>query len=109
MFKMFSPLFEATNELQQRFSTAGFDLFAMSSDTEQMPLGALEAMAASDTRLRPADYNNGWHMILRDKEAPLVLADVAAFLNNPAAPLPSGADVGALPRLEAEKKECPPC
>ena len=70
---------------------------------------ALEAMTAKDAQLRPAYYDNGWHMILRDKEAPLVLADVAAFLNNPAALLPSGADTAALPRLEAEKKECPPC
>ncbi|MEI6700824.1 MAG: CCA tRNA nucleotidyltransferase [Actinomycetota bacterium] len=29
MFKMFSPLFEATGELQQRFSSAGYDLFAV--------------------------------------------------------------------------------
>ena len=70
---------------------------------------ALKALAATDAQLRPAYYGGGWHMILRDKEAPLVLGDVAAYLNNPAAPLPSGADVNAVARLDAEKKECPPC
>jgi acylglycerol lipase len=70
---------------------------------------ALGAMAASDAKLRTAYYDKSWHMILRDKAAPVVLEDIAAFLNNPAAPLPSGADVDALPRLRAANEECPPC
>ena len=70
---------------------------------------ALGALAKSDAGLRAAYYGNGWHMILRDKDSALVLEDVAAFLNNPAAALPSGADVNALPRLEAAREDCPPC
>ncbi len=66
---------------------------------------ALGALTKSDTGLRAAYYGNGWHMIMRDKEAPMVLEDVAAFLNNPTAPLPSGADVNALPRLNAAKED----
>ena len=69
---------------------------------------ALADLTKANAALRPAFYEKGWHMLLRDKEAPLVLADVAAFLNNPAAPLPSGADVNAVARLQAAK-ECPPC
>lgn len=69
----------------------------------------LQALTAANSQLRSAYYRDGWHMILRDKEAPLVLADVAAYLNSPQAPLPSGADANALARLGAEKNECPPC
>lgn len=69
---------------------------------------ALADLTKVNAAVRPAFYQNGFHMLLRDKEAPLVLGDIAAFLQNPAAPLPSGADVDALPRLQAAK-ECPPC
>jgi alpha-beta hydrolase superfamily lysophospholipase len=40
---------------------------------------------------RTADYAHGWHLLLRDKEAPLVYDDIEAFIRDPAAPLPSGA------------------
>jgi acylglycerol lipase len=42
-----------------------------------------------------AYYRHGYHMLLRDREAPLVIADVAHWLRAPQAPLPSGADRGA--------------
>lgn len=64
---------------------------------------ALGALTAAGAPTRPAYYAGSWHMILRDKESGLVLEDVAAYLSNPAAPLPSGADVDALARLEAAK------
>jgi hypothetical protein len=41
--------------------------------------------------------------VLRDRQAAVVLADVAAFLADPAAPLPSGADQGAAQRLAAPR------
>jgi acylglycerol lipase len=69
---------------------------------------ALAELTARDAAVRPAFYPDGWHMILRDKEAAVVLGDIAAFLENPKAPLPSGADINALVRLDAAK-ECPPC
>jgi acylglycerol lipase len=40
-------------------------------------------------------YENGYHMLLRDLEGPIVIADVAAWVLTPAAPLPSGADRAA--------------
>lgn len=46
-------------------------------------------------RARLAWYHGGYHMLLRDLEAPLVIADVASWVLEPAAPLPSGADRGA--------------
>jgi acylglycerol lipase len=64
---------------------------------------ALAALTAADDAARAAFYDNGWHMIMRDKQSPAVLGDVAAFLADPAAPLPSGADVDALARLKAAK------
>ena len=37
-------------------------------------------------------YPNGYHMLLRDLQAAVVVADVLAFIADPAAPLPSGAE-----------------
>ncbi len=47
-------------------------------------------------------YENGWHLLFRDLEAERVIADVAAWIRDPAAPLPSGADLAAVERLTAE-------
>ncbi|HEX7970226.1 MAG TPA: alpha/beta hydrolase [Stellaceae bacterium] len=41
---------------------------------------------------RIALYAQGYHMLLRDLDAPVVLGDVASWIANPKAPLPSGAD-----------------
>jgi acylglycerol lipase len=43
-------------------------------------------------RARLAWYKDGYHMLLRDLEGPVVVADVASWVLMPAAPLPSGAD-----------------
>lgn len=53
-------------------------------------LGSLPA--AERWRQRSALYENGFHMLLRDLEAPTVWADVAAWVEDPLGPLPSGAD-----------------
>jgi alpha-beta hydrolase superfamily lysophospholipase len=44
-------------------------------------------------QLRVALYPKGYHLLLRDWDALTVYDDIAAWLKNPAAPLPSGADV----------------
>ena len=49
---------------------------------------------------RIAVYDNGRHMLLRDKAGTRVIADIAAWITKPAAPLPSGQDHNALKRLE---------
>jgi len=41
---------------------------------------------------RIAVYPDGWHMLLRDLQAGVVHADIAAWITDPAAPLPSGHD-----------------
>jgi alpha-beta hydrolase superfamily lysophospholipase len=40
---------------------------------------------------RTAYYADGWHLLLRDKQAHNVYDDIAAFIRDPAAPPPSGA------------------
>jgi alpha-beta hydrolase superfamily lysophospholipase len=53
----------------------------------------VDALPAGSARRRKlAWYENGYHMLLRDLEAPAVIADVASWVLAPAAPLPSGAD-----------------
>ena len=51
--------------------------------------------AETGRRRRLAWYEDGYHMLLRDLEAPVVIADVASWVLAPAAPLPSGADRAA--------------
>jgi len=40
---------------------------------------------------RSANYARGYHLLMRDRQGPAVWADVAAWLRDPKAPLPSGA------------------
>ncbi|MBO6518540.1 MAG: lysophospholipase [Rhodospirillales bacterium] len=49
---------------------------------------------------RIAVYPGGYHMLLRDLEAEIVWRDIAAWLDNPAAALPSGAETGARALLD---------
>ncbi len=62
---------------------------------------SLNAMRALPSGARTAYYPTAWHMMLRDKSGQVPLADIAAFVIDPAGPLPSGADVDALQRLGA--------
>jgi alpha-beta hydrolase superfamily lysophospholipase len=54
------------------------------------PNAARAAALALPKGARTAYYPNGYHMLLRDKSAGIVHADVLAFVRDPAAPLPSG-------------------
>ena len=58
-----------------------------------------------DARLkrRIALYADGYHMLLRDLEAPVVLGDVASWIADPKVPLPSGADRRAAATLFARR------
>ena len=58
------------------------------------------APTAGDRR-RLAFYERGWHMLLRDLRAERVWADIAAWLDDTSAALPSGADARAA-KLAAE-------
>jgi len=73
---------------------------------ELIPDEAMRRFIASlppDTTHRIAYYPEGFHMLLRDLDGPLVGRDVAAWIINPAAPLPSGADREGARALAAER------
>lgn len=64
---------------------------------------AVEKFLAGDDERRLGFYENGWHMMLRDLQAEVVLSDIAGFLADPSQPLISGSDNDALERLEASE------
>ncbi|MET0294053.1 MAG: lysophospholipase [Phenylobacterium sp.] len=55
---------------------------------------------------RTAYYRRGYHLLLRDHQRAAVFADVAAFLRDPAAPLPSGAP--PIPLKEIQRRPAEP-
>ncbi|HSV29597.1 MAG TPA: lysophospholipase [Candidatus Omnitrophota bacterium] len=59
----------------------------------------VRAMPATGSSQRVAYYRNGYHMLLRDLGAKSVLDDILAWVADPAAPLPSGADAEARAQL----------
>jgi acylglycerol lipase len=56
------------------------------------PMRRFIASLPPETPQRIAFYPDGYHMLLRDLEGPTVDRDVATWVTNPEAPLPSGAD-----------------
>jgi len=52
---------------------------------------SIEAARRLPTGSRTAYYRDGWHLLLRDLQAPAVYRDVASFLRDPSAPWPSAA------------------
>ena len=74
------------------------------------PMRHVGRRLASAPGAKVAYYPKGWHMLLRDLEQERVAGDVAAWIANPQAALPSGADItgrdflaGRLPRPRAAK------
>ena len=57
------------------------------------PIEAVARRLPSGLR-RVAVYERGWHLLYRDLQAEVVHRDVAAWIANRGAPLPSGADAG---------------
>jgi alpha-beta hydrolase superfamily lysophospholipase len=65
------------------------------------PTRALLAALPDPARQRAGYYAQGWHMLLRDRQAEVVARDIAAWALDPAAPLPSGAEAAARAWLAA--------
>ncbi len=67
-------------------------LLLYGENDQLIPRTAVEAIAANlEPCARSALYEQGWHMLFRDLQAETVWRDVLAFLEDAAAPLPSGA------------------
>ncbi|HVJ51070.1 MAG TPA: alpha/beta hydrolase [Aliidongia sp.] len=64
-------------------------------------VNTLPGLRTGDDRI--AYYPDGWHMLLRDIEGPIVAEDVAAWIYDHAAPLPSGADDNAALFFDGKK------
>lgn len=80
---------------------------------EVIPPAAFRALTETFRRAPSAGrtvalYRDGWHMLLRDLQAQTVWADIAAWMADPARPLPSGADARARACLSAEKTDAGP-
>ena len=70
-------------------------LLVLYGDNEEIiPDSAVDALLAAlpGNRSVVAFYADGWHMLLRDLNGPVVVEDIAAWLADPDSPLPSGAD-----------------
>jgi alpha-beta hydrolase superfamily lysophospholipase len=52
---------------------------------------AFKAASQLKPTARSVYYANGWHLMTRDKQGPIVWKDIEAFIRDPAGPLPSGA------------------
>jgi alpha-beta hydrolase superfamily lysophospholipase len=65
-------------------------------------LGTFPADVSPEPRL--ALYARGYHMLTRDLQAERVLADIAAWIRDPSAPLPSGEET--TPGTERLAKFC---
>ena len=83
-------------------------LFLYGERDELIPRNATEhflALLPPDVPRTFAYYPDGYHMLLRDLEAPLVWRDVEAWIANPEAPLPSEADHNADEKLLAKRRD----
>jgi acylglycerol lipase len=75
-------------------------LFLYGGHDELVPKNAMvaawrAALASANRRLTFAYYPKGFHLLQRDHKGPVVTADIAHWLQDPTAPLPSGADARA--------------
>jgi pimeloyl-ACP methyl ester carboxylesterase len=74
-------------------------LFLYGGHDELVPKNAMaaawHAAATGDAQATFAFYPKGYHLLERDHEGAIVTADIAHWLQDPAAPLPSGAEARA--------------
>lgn len=82
---------------------SGDVLFLYGAHDQIIPrTSAMAAARRLPNTVRTAYYENGYHWLLRDLQAPVVYEDVLSFLRDARAPLPSGAPP-LLPRVQANR------
>jgi alpha-beta hydrolase superfamily lysophospholipase len=88
-------LMDAALLAARRFTAPG--LFLYGGRDELVPKGAMAAMwrTLPPGPVRTAYYPDDYHLMLRDLGRAVPLADTIAWVRDPAAPLPSGADRAA--------------
>lgn len=89
-------LMDAAVAAAPRFTAPALLLFG--GDDRLVPSDSTRAMLRRLPPLstqRVAYYPGGYHMLLRDRDGPKVVQDIAAWVLDHAAPLPSGADQAA--------------
>jgi acylglycerol lipase len=82
-------------------------LFLYGGHDQLVPKQAMAAawraeMASGDDRVTYAFYPKGYHLLERDHEGRMVTEDIAHWLKDPGAPLPSGADERARAWIAAQ-------
>ena len=73
----------------------GNTLILLGQKEDILPNEAMSAFLAAlpkESCIKVARYRSGYHMLLRDLNAEVVLDDLAAWMVNPKRALPSGAD-----------------
>ncbi|MEE2996110.1 MAG: lysophospholipase [Pseudomonadota bacterium] len=70
-------------------------------------LDAILAMPR-DRSHRSAVYPAGWHMLLRDLKAQIVMDDILGWISDPTAPLPSGAGQASEMARHVDRSTCSP-
>lgn len=101
-----TDLMDAALEAAPEFSAPALVLYG--EKDEIIPSEATFLMwrrlpADARERQRLALYDNGFHMLLRDVQAETVWRDIAAWIGDPAAPLPSEADAYARAALAEQE------
>lgn len=71
---------------------------------EETPTRAALSALPPDGGGRVGLYPNGWHVLLRDLQRAVVVQDILAFVDNPSAPLPSGAETFGAAWLARERR-----
>ncbi|MBC7767602.1 MAG: lysophospholipase [Phycisphaerales bacterium] len=78
-------------------------LFLYGANDQIIPRqSAIAAARRLPAHVRTAHYENGWHWLLRDRQREIVYADILAFIEDSAAPLPSHAPP-LLPVVQANR------
>ena len=75
-----------------RFQYPGLVLYGVHEQVLPYPAISRLLTTLPRGRQRVAIYREGWHMLLRDRHAGVVIGDILSWLSNPVAMLPSGAD-----------------